>query len=165
MRHTPIDFCWRRKARRMCNWEEFKNESPEFADSVAKLFDTKSAVLATLRFDGSPRVSGVDVMIDETNVWWPMGEGSVKLADVRRDPRIALHGELRPAPEGPASLWDGDAKMTGMAVEVSAESDQPPRILLDIREVVWTHVDTDNRTVLVDSWIEGRGLQRRVARG
>ncbi|WP_394855667.1 pyridoxamine 5'-phosphate oxidase family protein [Rhodococcus globerulus] len=151
----------------MCNWEEFKNEVPDFANSVSRLFDTKSAILATLRLDGSSRVSGVDLVIDETNVWWPMGEGSVKLADVRRDPRVALHGEPRPAPAGPASLWDGDgdAKMAGHAVEVADSRDHPPRIELDIREVVWTHVDTDNRTVLVDSWIEGRGLQRRVARG
>ncbi|MGC0366324.1 hypothetical protein ABH922_004308 [Rhodococcus sp. 27YEA15] len=149
----------------MANWKELKTQAPDLASVIAGLFNTKSAVLATLRRDGSPRVSGVDLTIDDTDIWWPMGEGSVKLADVRRDPRVALHAELRPAPDGPASRWDGDAKLAGRARVVASEGDQPPRIELDIREAVWAHVDSDDRTLLVDSWIEGRGFERRIARG
>jgi Pyridoxamine 5'-phosphate oxidase len=75
---------------------------------------TKHHVIATLRKDGSPRVSGTEVHIFD-GVWW-LGSmpGSQKAADMRRDPRIAMHTAPQPA-EQAMSL--GDAKIQAVAID------------------------------------------------
>jgi hypothetical protein len=47
--------------------------------------------IATLRKDGSPRLSGSELEFDDGEVTFGMMGGSMKLLDVRRDPRIAVH--------------------------------------------------------------------------
>lgn len=53
----------------------------------------KHATLATLRRDGSPRISGTEVVFDDEagEIYLGMMPGSVKALDLRRDPRLALH--------------------------------------------------------------------------
>ncbi len=49
-------------------------------------------VIATLRRDGSPRVSGNELRFIDGEVWLGMMPGSVKALDLLRDPRVAVHG-------------------------------------------------------------------------
>ncbi len=45
--------------------------------------------MATLRSDNSPRTSANEVTFTNTDITLGMMPGSVKLLDVRRDPRVA----------------------------------------------------------------------------
>jgi hypothetical protein len=80
-------------------------------------------VLATLRRDGSPRVSGIEVEFTDGELVMGMMPGSVKAQDLRRDPRLSLHAASEDPPHD-ASRWLGDAKISGRAVEVGAPADE-----------------------------------------
>ncbi len=77
-------------------------------------------VIATLRADGTPRVSGTEVHIID-GVWW-LGwmPGSRKSADIRKDPRVAIHSAPQPAEEG---MNLGDAKLSALAVDRTGSPD------------------------------------------
>ncbi|MBA3464363.1 MAG: pyridoxamine 5'-phosphate oxidase family protein, partial [Deltaproteobacteria bacterium] len=47
--------------------------------------------VATLRRDGSPRVSGTELTSYDGQLWLAGMPGALRFADLRRDPRFALH--------------------------------------------------------------------------
>src|SRR5919197_90661 len=100
----------------MATWQEIEKDAPEFAERVRKTFAVGiHKTIATLRKDGSPRISGSELKFEDGEVTFGMMGDSLKLADVRRDPRIAIHSpSLDPPKEGE---WLGDAKLAGRAVE------------------------------------------------
>jgi len=56
------------------------------------LFDAhKHKTLATLRKDGSPRISGIEVDFVDGDLWLGAMWQSRRALDLRRDPRFALH--------------------------------------------------------------------------
>ncbi len=74
----------------MSHWAEVAASAPEFADSVRRIFESRRhKTLATLRKDGSPRVSGIELSFVEGDVVMGMMPGSLKSLDPRRDPRMA----------------------------------------------------------------------------
>jgi len=95
----------------MATWEEFAREAPELAAAVrARFTATKHHVLATLRRDGSPRVSGTEVDFRGADLTLGSMSGARKASDLRRDGRFALH-----ANPGDGSMAFGDAKLAGVA--------------------------------------------------
>jgi pyridoxamine 5'-phosphate oxidase-like protein len=97
----------------MASWQEVEAAVPDLAASVRAVFDAhKHKVLATLRADGSPRVSGNEVTFKDGEAWMGMMDKSVKALDLLRDPRMAVHSATVD-PE----LALGDAKLAGRAVE------------------------------------------------
>ncbi|MUL40253.1 pyridoxamine 5'-phosphate oxidase family protein [Streptomonospora sp. PA3] len=74
----------------------------------------KHHVLATLRADGSPRVSGTEVDMRGDELLLGSMLRARKALDLRRDGRFALH-----ANPGDGSMDPGDAKVAGIAVEVT----------------------------------------------
>ena len=136
----------------MPSWSEFEADAPEFAGRVRALFDSgTNKTLATLRADGSPRISGSELQITDGRVTLGMMAGSVKLADVRRDPRVAIHSPTLEPPSDPEQ-WAGEAKLSG-ALRETADGFE-----LDLTEVVLTRV-SDGKLV-VESWHPGRGVSR-----
>jgi hypothetical protein len=74
----------------MTSWTDFAVTEPELARCVRECFAIrKHATLATLRRDGSPRVSGIEVDFASDGLYLGMMAGSRKAADLRRDPRLA----------------------------------------------------------------------------
>ena len=71
-------------------------------------------MLGTLRADGSPRLSGIEVTFRDGDLWLGMMPDSLKALDLRRDPRVALHSATVD-PE----LVEGDARISGLAVEAT----------------------------------------------
>ncbi|MDQ4145201.1 MAG: pyridoxamine 5'-phosphate oxidase [Actinomycetota bacterium] len=144
----------------MASWQEVVTEAPELADRARAVFDLrKHKALATLRRDGSPRISGIEVEFDADEVWLGMMPGSLKACDVRRDPRIALQAMSDDPPEHDPGEWLGDAKIAGVAVEVAGENPQGGhRFKVDVTEVVLTRVGTPPDHLLIESWHEGRGF-------
>lgn len=98
----------------MTTWADFEREAPALAGAVhARLTATLHCILGTLRADGSPRLTGLEVHFGEGELWLAMMPDSRKADDLRRDPRFALHS----APD--VELVDGDAKVGGRAVLVT----------------------------------------------
>jgi hypothetical protein len=97
----------------LATWSEIEAAVPDLAAAVRAAFDAhKHKVLATLRADGSPRVSGNEVTFRDGQVWLGMMHRSVKALDLLRDPRLALHSATVD-PE----MKLGDAKLAGRAVD------------------------------------------------
>ena len=144
----------------MVSWGEFESAEPEFAARVRRLLDAhKVKILATLRSDGSPRTSGVELDFADGELVFGSMPGARKGADLRRNPRFALHS----APlDWSAEPDSGDAKIAGRAVstgplagEVEGES-----FRVDLTEVVVTSLNEAGTMLRVDSWRPDRGLRR-----
>src|ERR1700736_3463789 len=149
--------------RRMARWAEFESAEREFAGRVkAILTARKHHTLATLRKDGSPRVSGLEVAVNGGDLAVGRMPESLKLADVRRDARVALHALSDDPPEAEPGAWTGDVKLAGRAVERLAQpaEDPPgPRFWIDITEVVLTHLDDGATLLEIESWHPDRGRE------
>ena len=148
----------------MTQWVEIAASEPQFAARVQRIFDSrKHKTLATLRSDGSPRISGIEAEFAEGDVWLGMMPDSVKLRDLQRDPRMALHATSDDPPEDRPSDWRGDAKISGRAVPAQRpDRPTPPAnwFRIDIEEVVLTYVSDPPDFLVIESWHPGRGLQR-----
>lgn len=144
----------------MASWREFEAVEPEFAARVRTLLTRrKHLTMATLRGDGSPRISGMEMGIVDGELTIGSMPGAVKGRDLLRDPRVAIHGPTDDPPaEHPAS-WPGEAKIAGQAVEIPGEG-QANYFRIDIREAVITHLNEAGNRLIVESWHEGRGYRK-----
>jgi hypothetical protein len=170
----------------MANWNDIERAAPDLAATARAHFTaTTNAVLATLRQDGSPRVSGIDPIFLDGELWLGSMPDSRKGADLDRDARLALHcvpwesrgdrggdGEDQPA--------TGDAKLTGLAVRVTdpaaferivahseeATGQSPPTpfdlFTVDVRELVCISVEDDQ--LVIDGWSAASGRKRVTRR-
>jgi hypothetical protein len=149
----------------MTSWDEFAAAEPELAGRVRALLGArKHMTLATLRRDGAPRISGTEVEFSGGELWLGMMPGSLKARDLRRDPRLALHGPQEDPPEETPQDWPGEAKLAGRAVEVSDPErlDEPHRFRIDLTEVAFTRVDASGDHLVIESWHPDRGWEVRM---
>ncbi len=99
----------------MVNWNDVEAAAPELAAAVKSRFEAYGlAILATLRRDGSPRVSGVEPLFALGKLWLGMMPDSRKGIDLLRDPRCALHNATTDK-----NVTEGDARISGKAVMVT----------------------------------------------
>ncbi|HVX31823.1 MAG TPA: pyridoxamine 5'-phosphate oxidase family protein, partial [Solirubrobacterales bacterium] len=98
----------------MASWGEIERLAPALARNARALLDAHvHKTLATLRADGSPRISGIEAKFVGEDLWFGSMPRSRKNDDLARDPRFALHsGSIDP----PA--WERDAKVAGVALEI-----------------------------------------------
>ena len=116
----------------------------------------KHLTMATLRRDGSPRISGTEVELVDGQLRLGSMPRAVKAMDLRRDPRIAIHGPTEDPPSRAPAAWKGEAKIAGTATEI--ESDDPAhRFVIDIQEAVITHLNQAGDRLVVESWSPARG--------
>ena len=98
----------------MASWLEITAAAPELAAKVRSAFDAhKHKVIATVRADGSPRVSGTELDFLGGEAWLGSMPGALKARDLLRDPRLAIHC----APLD-LELSTPDVKLAGRAVVV-----------------------------------------------
>src|SRR4029077_1503233 len=110
----------------------------------------KHLTIATLRRDGSPRISGTEIEFAGGQMRIGSMPGALKASDLRRDPRVAIHGPTEdPPPENPKG-WKGEAKVAGMVVEVDSGG-TAHRFNIDIREAVITHLNDEGTRLVVES--------------
>lgn len=157
----------------MASWRDVEASAPDFAEAVRALFDAyRHKTLATLRKDGSPRISGIEVAFIDGEVGFGGMWQSLKALDLRRDPRFALHsgtGDADPA------TWKGDAKLSGRveeimdpariaAVRAASGGEAPPGpshlFRAEISEVVLTRVGDPPDHLVIELWREGEGIRR-----
>jgi hypothetical protein len=104
----------------MATWAEFEAAAPEFASRVRALMASrKHLTMATLRRDGSPRISGTEVEFTGAQMQIGSMPGAVKALDLRRDPRVAIHGPTDDPPVGEPGDWKGEAKVVGSRSRLS----------------------------------------------
>jgi hypothetical protein len=152
----------------MAAWSEIEADGPELAAQARMAFDRHiHKTLATLRRDGSPRISGTEVRWAAGDLWLGSMPGAVKALDLRRDPRFALHS----ASSDEMEKGEPDAKVAGRAEEVT-DFDVRKSVLgesfaasgshlfrCDITELVVTRVEA--RQLVIRSWHQGRGTSER----
>lgn len=145
----------------MPSWDEFAAAAPELAQAVRERFAVrKHATLATLRKDGSPRISGTEVEFKDGQVVLGSMPDALKARDLQRDPRMALHSPTVDPPDADPSAWEGEAKIAGTAVEVPHEGSH--RFHVDVIEVVLTRVVGEE--LEIRSWHASDGEQVRRRR-
>ena len=156
----------------MAPWRDVEREAPELAAAVQRVFDAhKHKTMATLRADGSPRISGTEVQFRDGDIWVGSMGGARKVQDLLRDPRVALHSATVD-PE----MREGDAKLSGRALPVadkeaidgflgdehrdSPDYDGAHFFQVDVVEISLVRIGDPADHLVVESWHEGRGLQR-----
>src|SRR5215469_5116558 len=144
----------------MATWAQFESEASQLAGMVQARFEAaETHILATLRKDGSPRVSGSEVEFKGPDLSFGSMPNAVKALDLQRDGRCAIHAH-------PGK--DGDAKVAGIAIEVPGEArdadvtgSEPPgdshAFRLELREAVITAVEGDE--LVVRFWRPGLGIR------
>jgi len=152
----------------VARWQAIEQEHPEFAGRVRTLFDAgRHKTIATLRADGSPRISGIECEFTDGDLRLGSMTGARKGADLRRDPRFALHGPTFHPEVGKEKDWPGEAKIAGRAIPAgpasTAETGEQPdgeMFTADIVEVVITGLDDEATKLVIESWTPERGLRR-----
>lgn len=147
---------------RTVSWTQLEQEAPELATAVRACFAVrKHCTMATLRLDGAPRISGTEVQWRDGELEIASMPGAVKARDLQRDGRLALHSPTVDPLEGDESAWAGEAKLSGLAVEVPPDdlADTSHRFRITLTEVVHTRVEGDG--LLITGWHPGRGLEVR----
>jgi len=149
----------------VASWRDVETDAPDLAASARRLFDAhRHKTIATLRKDGSPRISGTETQFRDGELWIGIMFGARKAADLQRDPRFALHSGSDDPPEpaagdasgtpddaarAVAAAWAGDAKVAGPSHLFRA----------DIREVAVVRLNAAGDKLVVASWHSGRGVE------
>src|SRR5919108_2236408 len=145
----------------MPSWSQVEAEAPELAARARRMFDAfKHKTIATLRRDGSPRISGTEIQFEDGEMWIGSMWRAVKALDLQRDGRFALHSG---SPD-PDAGWTGDAKVSGRAVELTEAQATSHRFRLDVTELVVVSLGDPADHIVIESWHEGRGLKRTERR-
>lgn len=152
----------------MPSWSDFAEEAPELAEAVLARLDAHvHKVLATVRADGSPRLSGTETRMVEGDLWIGSMWEARKALDLRRDPRFALHSGSDDPPG-----WNGDAKLAGVVEEITDQErveeligdSKPPGpahlFRLDLREVSTVALNGAQDGIVITVWTPDRGVRR-----
>ncbi len=151
----------------MPSWSDFEAAAPELAADVrARLEAHKHKTIATLRRDGSPRISGTEATLADGELWIGSMWQARKALDLQRDPRFALHsGSDEP------DDWSGDAKLAGVVEEITDEArvrerngeagaNGPSHLFrLDLREVSTVSLNPERTRLVIRSWTPERGVR------
>jgi len=159
----------------VATWNDVRKAAPELSAAVQRRFDAHiHKTLATLRADGSPRISGQEASFRDGELWLGMMPDSRKAKDLKRDPRLALHSATVD-PE----MAGGDAKLSGRAEEVTdretfawfvglerkEKGEEPPQpfhlFRVEVDEIVLTTLGgAPPDHLVIESWRERRGTTR-----
>jgi Pyridoxamine 5'-phosphate oxidase len=92
-------------------WAEVKSRQPRLIEfGHRRLLDPGVVLVATIRRDGTPRLSPVEPYVMDGDLWLSMMWGSTKARDLLRDPRILVHSVITSRDGG-----EGEYKVRGRA--------------------------------------------------
>ncbi len=98
----------------MLSWADFGVDAPHLEAFGRRRLERRIAYLATIRADGSPRVHPVSPFIGGGCLAVYMEPTSLKVADLRRDARYALHCGVEDNEGG-----EGEFYVTGRTEEIT----------------------------------------------
>jgi hypothetical protein len=159
-------------------WSEFAAAEPRLAAlGERRLVEPGVVLVGTIRRDGTPRISPVEPLLWEGELWLSMLYGSYKAADLLRDPRVLIHSIVT-SRDGTA----GEYKVRGRAVQECDHETQigyarevreqigwdpePGRFHLfriDIEDVTFIRYDEPTGDQFVTRWPSNREFVRRGA--
>jgi hypothetical protein len=151
----------------MPGWTDFEAAAPELAAEVRRRLDAHThKTLATIRRDGSPRISGTETTFRDGELWIGSMWQARKARDLQRDRRFALHS----GSDEPTS-WSGDAKLSGVVEEITdpervreVNSSAPPGpshlFRLDITEASIVGLNDAKDKLVIEVWTPERGVRR-----
>ena len=157
-------------------WIEFEQRESRLAELGRRLLGDPGVVLVvTIRADGAPRLSPVEPLFWNADLWLSMGWGTRKAADLARDPRILVHSIV-----ATRDGTGGEYKVRGTAIaeldshvqehyaEVVATqlgwAPEPGRFHLfrvDVADVTFIRWDDATNDQYVTRWPEGSEFVRR----
>jgi hypothetical protein len=157
----------------MSTWAEIERAAPELSRRARASFDAGiHKTLATLRRDGSPRISATEIRFLDGRLYLGSMWQALKALDLQRDPRFALH--CHPVLTDEADSL-GDAKLAGRAVEILDEAEirringehaGPGRshlFELDIQELSHLRVGRPGEYLVLEIWTPD-GLRSQILR-
>jgi hypothetical protein len=158
----------------VARWQDIVDTAPEFADAFRRHLDARvHKTIATLRADGSPRISGIETFYADGDLWFGSMPNARKAIDLQRDPRYALHSGSVDPPE-----WPGDAKLSGRAEELTdperrleifrTRGSDPPSpdshlFRADVQEAVIVGLNDERTRIVIQLW-RPDGTVRRTER-
>jgi hypothetical protein len=157
-------------------WAEMEERQPRLGELARqRVLEPGVVLVATIRRDGTPRLSPVEPFVLDGSLWLSMMWDSRKAADLTRDPRVLVHSIITNRDGG-----EGELKIRGMA---RAEHDlgaqrryadavaaslgwkpEPGRFHLfevDIDNVTFIRYDNATGDQTVSRWPPGREFIRR----
>jgi Pyridoxamine 5'-phosphate oxidase len=139
----------------MPSWSEFEAAAPELAERVRARLDAHThKTIATIRADGSPRISGTETELKDGELWIGSMWQALKARDLQRDPRFALHS----GSDDPAD-WSGDAKLAGVAEEITGPERTSHKFRLDLHEVSTVGLDDERKALVIEVWTPDKGVR------
>ena len=100
------------------SFQDLQSTAPEIAAPMAARFGASGlGMLGTIRRDGSPRVSPIEVAFHEGRLYVGMMPASTKFLDVERDPRISLVTALADKDD-----LGGEGKLFGVVARVTDDA-------------------------------------------
>jgi hypothetical protein len=148
---------------RVTAWRDVEQAEPEFAGRVRALFEAhRHQTIATVRADGSPRISGIETTFEDGELVFGSMPAARKGADLRREPRFALHSATIDPVEGAHAQWPGEAKISGRAIASVPITEGPDGdgFRADVAEVVHTHLNEEATLLVIEWWTPANGLRR-----
>jgi len=111
-------------------WSEISARQPALGAVADRLLIEPGVLLAgTIRRDGAARISGVEPLVLDGDLWLSMMSSSAKSRDLSRDPRIVLNSVIT-SPSPPAEI-----KVRGTARTVT-EQNRQERYTAAVREQI-----------------------------
>jgi len=159
------------------HWSEIEHAQPRLARLARRrLIEPGVVLVATIRQDGTPRLSPVEPLIMDGSLWLSMMWLSTKAADLLRDPRILVHSVItgRDGAEGEfkvrgAARAENDPAVQRRYAETAASSlgwtPQPGLFHLfevDIHQITFISYDAATGNQHVAMWPPGREFIRRA---
>jgi hypothetical protein len=151
----------------MTSWSDFAGAAPDLAGRVKDLFTAhRHHTMATLRRDGSPRISGTEVTFDDDELCLGMMRGARRANDLRADGRIAIHSHSVDPPEEDPGGWCGEAKVAGTAIEIGDQGAEngSHSFRIALTEVVLTRIGTPADHLVIESWHQDGGVVQHERR-
>ena len=127
------------------HWSEISARQPALGAVADRLLIEPGVLLAgTVRRDGTARISGVEPLVLDGDLWLSMMSGSAKSRDLGRDPRVVLNSVIA-SPSPPAEI-----KVRG-TVRAVPEPDRQKRYAAAVREQIgWEPVVGQFKLFIID---------------
>lgn len=157
-------------------WEDFEAQQPRFAAlGREKLSGPGVVLVGTVRKDGSPRISPVEPLFWNGDLWLTMGLGTMKARDLRRDERVLVHSIVTNRDGGDGefkvrgrALLQEDARLSARVAEViTKQLGWQPEVgrfhlfRIEVEDVTFIRWDGRNNDQFMSRWPECREQVRR----
>jgi hypothetical protein len=157
-------------------WPEMQSGQPRLAAlGRQRLLEPGVVLVATIRGDGTPRISPVEPLVMDGDLWLSMMWQSRKAADLLRDPRVLVHSVItgRDGSEGEFKIRGIAAAVQDPAVQARYAREVAGRLgrnpdpgpfhlfAVSIGEVAFIRYDDDTGDQHVAMWPPVREFVRR----